>query len=335
MTTATESILSVSLFISEAAERGADAAALWRVAGVDPADTTDPLRRVDSERLYDVIEEAVRTTGLTDLCVRMQEVRDLAAFGAYGFAFASSSDLQDAIRRMSRLGAFWTTDVEVEWVPLPSGARIVLHSPSPPRPGLDWRLAGTLGGIVVQGRRVTRAEIIVHDVYLPGPPLSDRACYERVFGREITFNAPKASLELEEGDLRLPLGGADATAAAEAERYMTECIAHIPVEPAVLREVRRAVAAVLPDGAPRLEAVAHRLGTSPRTLQRRLEDSGTSFDEVVDDIRKSLALRHVRAGALSLSEVAFLTGFADPSSFHRAFRRWTGTTPSEWRARQT
>ena len=71
---------------------------------------------------------------------------------------------------------------------------------------------------------------------------------------------------------------------------------------------------------------------SPRTLQRRLGAEGTTFDVLLDGVRSSRALALIDTGA-ALSEVAFALGYSEPSAFHRAFRRWTSTTPRKWRAR--
>ncbi|MCR9193550.1 MAG: AraC family transcriptional regulator [Hyphomonas sp.] len=95
--------------------------------------------------------------------------------------------------------------------------------------------------------------------------------------------------------------------------------------------VRRVVADTLSDGVPTLSAVASEMGLGPRTLQRRLSDSGQSFQGIVDLARKRLALRLLRETELSLAEIAFLTGFSEQSGFTRAFKRWAGQTPRSYR----
>jgi AraC-like DNA-binding protein len=83
-----------------------------------------------------------------------------------------------------------------------------------------------------------------------------------------------------------------------------------------------------------MERVAARLGMPPRTLQRRLTVEGTSYNGLLDELRHELALRYLRQRELALAEVAFLLGFAEQSAFQRAFRRWTATSPAEWRRRE-
>jgi AraC-like DNA-binding protein len=80
-----------------------------------------------------------------------------------------------------------------------------------------------------------------------------------------------------------------------------------------------------------IDAVARRLITAPRTLQRRLAQTGTSFDALRDDVRKRAAELYLSDATLSITEIAYLLGYSEPTGFHRAFRRWHGTTPEAFR----
>jgi AraC-like DNA-binding protein len=89
----------------------------------------------------------------------------------------------------------------------------------------------------------------------------------------------------------------------------------------------------LPDADVTVTAAARKLGLSVRTLQRRLQDSGHTFDDVYDGTRKELARRYLGDPALSIQETAHLLAFVDLRGFYRAFRRWEGCTPAEFRRR--
>lgn len=80
-----------------------------------------------------------------------------------------------------------------------------------------------------------------------------------------------------------------------------------------------------------VDRVAEQLGMSARTLQRKLRTFGTSHQELLDEMRKDLAMRYLHEPEMAVCEVAYLLGFSESSAFHRAFKRWTGTTPSEFR----
>jgi AraC-like DNA-binding protein len=98
-------------------------------------------------------------------------------------------------------------------------------------------------------------------------------------------------------------------------------------QPSMLDDVRHAIAEALCDGAPTIRVVAKRLGTSVRTLQRRLGAEGGVFTTLVEDVRRDVAMRYLADGKANLTDIAFLTGYSELSAFGRAFRRWTGSTP--------
>jgi AraC-like DNA-binding protein len=95
--------------------------------------------------------------------------------------------------------------------------------------------------------------------------------------------------------------------------------------------VLSALAGRIPRGNTTLAAVARSLGSSPRSLQRRLKEEGTSYQEVLDEVRREAAQRYLGSSALSCSEMGYLLGFSEPAAFTRALKRWRGTTPIEFR----
>ena len=98
-------------------------------------------------------------------------------------------------------------------------------------------------------------------------------------------------------------------------------------------KARQVLCRLLPQGEPKREMVAQTLHLSQRTLQRRLQEEGTSFQALLDDTRRELAEQYLAQPRMTLLEIAYLLGFADPSNFFRAFRRWFDATPGEYRAR--
>jgi AraC-like DNA-binding protein len=99
----------------------------------------------------------------------------------------------------------------------------------------------------------------------------------------------------------------------------------------IVARVRDAIESELRGGDPKLESIARRLAMSPRTLQRRLSDRGVLFNDVLDEMRFRAAKSYLAPGDIAGTEVAYLLGFAEPSSFNRAFKRWSGLTPTEYR----
>ncbi len=95
-------------------------------------------------------------------------------------------------------------------------------------------------------------------------------------------------------------------------------------------EIRQMLIQMLPSGRSDQDSVADRLYRSKSTLQRQLKSEGTSYREILDSTRRSLAEQYLKDGAYSQAQIAFMTGFTDQSNFARAFRRWTGVSPGQF-----
>jgi AraC-like DNA-binding protein len=102
----------------------------------------------------------------------------------------------------------------------------------------------------------------------------------------------------------------------------------------IANKVRKTVAETLIHGEPGKQEIADELNMSPRTLQRRLEEAGTSVKEIIDETRQQLSMNFLDQPHYSIKEVAYALGFSDPSNFARAFKRWTGETPRQYRAQK-
>jgi AraC-like DNA-binding protein len=136
---------------------------------------------------------------------------------------------------------------------------------------------------------------------------------------------------MEPSDLARPFVSADAGLLPVLVEHATNCLTQLARTGSLTDQTRAAVLASISAGDPSIDAVAARLGTTPRSLQRRLHDSDLSFKSLVDQTRLALSERYLADASLSLTETAFLLGYADLSAFSRAFRRWTGKTAIEFR----
>lgn len=162
------------------------------------------------------------------------------------------------------------------------------------------------------------------------------AAYEQLFGVPVRFDAPESALWIPRDALTSPFAGRDPVARHYLEAHADQMLAALPVNaPPVVAQIREVILAELATSGAELSRVAKRVAMSTRTLQRRLDEAGTSYQDLVDDVRSSIACTLLRDRTRSIVDVAFELGYADLKGFYRAFRRWTDTTPAEWRARAT
>jgi AraC-like DNA-binding protein len=156
--------------------------------------------------------------------------------------------------------------------------------------------------------------------------------YEHFFGCPVQFSAEENSFVLSARDADRALPSANRQLAAVFDRMLTEELAHLDRSDVVSR-CRAAVLEQLSSGEGTEEETAKQLHMSARTLQRKLADANTTYLQLVDDTRKDLALRYIEDPRRSVTDITFSLGFSQPSAFTRAFKRWTGRNPSEYRTK--
>ncbi len=186
-----------------------------------------------------------------------------------------------------------------------------------------WRLLSAAGAEPF-AREVTFA-------HAPGYPV---AAYEALYGVPVRFEADESAVWIHRDRLEQPLASRDPVARRYFEAYAERMLVALDAAPPPLvAQIREAIAVELATSGGELARVAKRMAMSTRTLQRRLEEAGTSYQDVVDGVRSGMARSLLREKSRSIVDVAFELGYADLKSFYRAFRRWTETTPAEWRAK--
>jgi AraC-like DNA-binding protein len=166
-------------------------------------------------------------------------------------------------------------------------------------------------------------------------PPPDTREHVRIFRAPVSFEHPANALVFERAFVDRQVPAADEHLYPILRRYLDGALKDMPREDRELAEVRRAIGEAIREGAPTLAAVARKAAMSSRTLQRRLEEHGMDFTGLVADTRRRLSLGYLADRVNTLAEVAYLLGYSEVSAFNRAFRRWTGSTPSSYRRRLT
>jgi len=153
----------------------------------------------------------------------------------------------------------------------------------------------------------------------------------RVFRAPVSFACPTNALVIEREFFERPVPAADKRLYPILRRYLERVLKDMPREDSLVAAVRRTIGETMRDGDPTLARVAEKVSTSPRTLQRQLRDHGADFKRLVDDTRHRFSLNYLRDPKHALTEIAYLLGYSEVSAFNRAFKRWTGSTPSDYR----
>jgi AraC-like DNA-binding protein len=169
------------------------------------------------------------------------------------------------------------------------------------------------------------------DVWFQHEAPPSRAAHDAFFGCRVRFGAPETRLVLARAAVDRKVVGRDPELYAYLDRHARSLVETFRESDSLSARVREALAEALTRGEPSQLEIARGLAMSERTLQRRLSSEGGSFAALLDGVRQELAKRYLDDPNLAVSEVTFMLGYAEPSSFHRAFKRWTGKSPQEFR----
>jgi AraC-like DNA-binding protein len=309
---------------------GLDDRALFRQVGIDMAELDVPDARFASEQLSELWELAARQSGNPLLGLDLGGQARAASFDIVAYVMMSCPNLQSGLERFIRYLRIISEATTIELQAVERGHQLTFTFHGGTREIPRQRIDFILLMFLTFCRWVTARELQLMQVDYALPPPPDVKPYEKAFGCPLRFEAPVHSLYFSPQDMTYPLSSYNQTMADLHERFAGETLQRLENNK-VGHKARDIIVRLLPDGEPMRADVARELCLSERTLQRRLEDEGTSFQKLVDSIRQELAERYLTHDRLTLGEAAYLVGFSEQSTFCRAFKRWTGMSPTEYR----
>ncbi len=301
---------------------GLDCRALFAELGLDYAALQDPDARFAQDDMTRLWHRAVAVSGDPAVGLNMARQVRPAALNVVGYALMSSRNLKEGFARLVRYQRIIAEGADLDFQPCAQGYRLSLTIQGDRLPPAPQSAEGSLAGCLTFCRWLTG------DALRPHP--ADLEPYRQLFQAPLRFGAPRYALLFREADVNTPLPTANEALAQLHDRFAGEYLSRF-ADSRVMHRARQILCRLLPQGEPRREAVAQALCLSERTLQRRLQEEGGSFQQLLDDTRRDLAEQYLAQPDLAPLEIAYLLGFADPSNFYRAFKRWFGVTPGEYR----
>ncbi|PKM25766.1 MAG: AraC family transcriptional regulator [Gammaproteobacteria bacterium HGW-Gammaproteobacteria-13] len=319
--------------------QGVDSAELLERVQLSPQLLAQRDQRIAASTYLELLGHGVRLTGDEQLGLHLGEAVRPGYYGVLGYLIMSCATLADALHRQARYAALVGNLGQVDLADEPPRAGLepqVAHSWQPLLPQQKRQLSEeTLAGWVTFGHWISGLDIPPTEVRFQHAAPADTAEYQRIFRCPVLFDQADNALVFPKRLLATPLGQADAQVRLMLDAYADRLLGEIQQGNSVLDRARLELSRQLPEVGADLQQIAARLALSPRTLQRRLREAGLSFNQLVDETRQQLVLHYLRDPALELAEIAFLVGFSEPGSLARAFRRWTGQSPGEYRRQLT
>jgi AraC-like DNA-binding protein len=310
---------------------GIDPATLFEKAGVDPAklDVTGArYGRSDMRRLWRMAAEA---SG--DPCFGLTAGQHWhpSSFHALGYAWLASETLYDAFNRLVRYFSVLTGGTLVIFKVEAEECRLDLR-PMGDREPMPPVIMDAFFSTVINMCRASYGDSFSPlrvEFQRAEPPCA--AKFSSFFCSPVVFGTESNGLVMSLADLTKLLPTANLELARASEQVVSDYLSQFKRADIVDRAKAQLVEQ-LPSGNPTQETLASSLDLSVRTLQRKLHDRDTSFTKVLENTRRELASEYMHKRSMSNKEIAYLLGFSEPSNFSRAFKRWTGLSPSEFRA---
>jgi AraC-like DNA-binding protein len=299
-------------------------------AGFSAADLARPDTRIPHRLMMAALEAWVSLTGDHTIGLRAGAIVESGDIDALEYAARTSSTLREALECARRYMHLINEAAEVTLVDTGNHTlwryRVTDDVPQP-RAANDFVVVSA-ARFAMRCVRIDRRPTEIHFMHSAPANLDEYAAFA---GSALRFDMPHNGYLIEKSVLDAPMPGANPRMHAAFDKYARELSDRAAA--GTRSRARDAICDRLGTSEMCMEAVAVALGMSVPTLRRRLEDEGTTFTDLVDDVRRDLAEKYLRDPQRSISEIAGLLGFAHAPAFHKAFRRWKGVTPREHRAR--
>ena len=323
-------------FVAFLGRRGLAADVVCRAAEVDPRWLDEPNSRVPAAAMERLWTAGEQLTSDADLGLHSAESYNPGALSIVGYVILSCRTAGDALARLARCAPLLNEGLQVS-VHHENGAT---HCRFGAADGVDSFLQRSprqaietlAAGIVLTLRRLaTQPPEPTLVSFRHSAPLSS-AEHQRLFGAALRFDQPHNAVVYPSSALSAGMLSADPALLEVFEGDARRRLEQLKANGAVSGRVQTILGSRLNGEVPSLASIASELAMSERSVQRSLSEERTSYREIVDEVRKGLALAHLARPGTTATDVAFLLGFSEPSAFTRAFRRWTGAPPTQFRS---
>lgn len=324
-------VITIKATLAGFAALGMDPDALLAPTGLTPAQLDDPFGAAPVAAHDQLWVQAFLRDPEPTLPTRAAMAVPFGAFGLVDHLVSQSASIGEGLQMLALSLRLVANNLALtfdhrdgDWVTVindPCEASVVVTE--------QWTLA-----VIFERFRTRMAAFKIEEVHLPLPERTDPAPFAALWGVPVVMGRPHAAMRLAPGVWATPNPDTDpalrATLALLAERVEIKQFDHAPLAYAIRTRLPEALQSQRFSA----DAIAAELGLSRRTLHRHLAAENITFQELLDLHRQEQAVQMLQSGAYAMSEIAYALGYNEQSSFNRAFRRWTGTSPSAWRRPQ-
>jgi AraC-like DNA-binding protein len=315
-------------------EFGKDPGPILAQAGATAEQAYDDSIRLEVPKQMRILDLAAEELGDELLGFHLGRNFDLREIGLVYHVIASSERLADAIRNAERYSGIIDEGVHLHFRQDDRAAVIALDYVNLDRHSDCHQIEFWLVTVMRICRQITETRLAPRHLRFRHNRGATPAEFRTFFGAEVEFGAGADEVVFPVPVASLPVVKRDNYLNNLLRRYADEALARQPQHGRVRSAVEDTLPQLLPHGNPHVSEVARQLGMSTRTLSRKLSTEGAAFADILDQLRSALAQDYLSERELPISEIAWLLGYSEVSSFSHAFKRWTGKTPRQFRSEE-
>jgi AraC-like DNA-binding protein len=311
-------------------QRGIDAAKVFESAGVHLPTTTDPMRRMSNAEISALFRESYKVTQDPYFGLFVADCFHIGNLHALGFALLASSTFRDFFLRLQNY--YRLASQNVAFALGEDDDNTVVLSAKLLNPDICGETVDAFAALIVRMMRAISDQQMAPlrvELARPEPGEGDQP-YRDYFSCDVLFDRPEICICIDSDLIDKPLPGASKELAQMHDKTAMEYLARLEKQD-ISGRVRTAIVDSLSTGLVSKKLVAEKLHMSLRSLDLKLGAENTSFQRTLDSTRQSLATGYIEQSSFSITEIAYLLGFSDAANFTRAFKRWTGKSPLEFR----
>jgi len=308
---------------------GIDPEPLYKKAGIDPKLMYNPNARISVHNVDKLWEQAASVIEDPCFAVKMADFWHPSQIGALGYAWLASSTLRRAFNRAVRYIHVVTEDLNLQVTDTPAGLKVSVDLEDsiftlPQHHDLVLTI------LMHMCRFNYGEELLATEIKLARPEPECSSKITDYFRSDVQFDAEQSSLTITRADADLVLASANKQIALVHDEMLMKYLIEIK-QGDIVQQVKSIILDNLPDGQVTDKLVASELNLSERSMQRRLKEHQTTFRYLLDSVREMVAKQYIENPMNRMGDIAFLIGFSEQSAFSRAFKKWTGKSPIEYR----
>ncbi|HPH95870.1 MAG TPA: AraC family transcriptional regulator [Anaerolineaceae bacterium] len=308
-----------------------DTGAFLLSIGVDPEVVHSPDGRLPIETYLLIQDQAAELIQDPYLGLHMGEFAEAGSWSILGYLMMNCKTLGEAFEKSSRysriIGNLIEAHPHLQW-----GNKVKIVFSTPPHAPKMTRhcFESTFSSTMRMMRSLTGVNLSPLEVTFIYPEPESRAEYDRIFGCPVFFERNENSVTVDPKIVNVPILMANPALLAYFEKYAQDILADLDRKEGTTQAAVKIILSRMDDESLSIEKVAKEMCVSVRTLQNRLEAEGVVFSNLVRDLRERLAKKYLREN-YSVEQITYLLGFSEPSAFRKAFKKWSGLTPREYR----